>query len=521
MPIVFHQKIPYDRKHLEGVRMSEHHLRDAHIGFTRLFSLLGYLGISWLHAFDYSFSGQLDTFSKIGFNHSPLNSAKGIFPTESFIDVAGTAQIRVGLLPRHTANHSLNFHLGGEMAGVPYDSTKYLIDQANGKVFGSDVYNFIGGWHGYFFNKYFGPDYAGHGQSGAWNARPYILDTAYIDYQYKDVFGIKLGRYAANIDLMSGSNQGFEFYYKPMKNLKLWWWSSFGRGLAFNSWIYQFYAVVPYLQKNGQFINYGWHGITATYDYDKLSAQFYYFFAPKTYNTPGIKLVYDTNKNFQQVGFRSQTLLMVTVPIYYSGWYNSETGHYSIWDNPQHGSPTGKYGVSLNIRQIFRWNKFTYILGLYNTFGNSDALLGSHTMPMGNNTSYVNDIYGIVGYDFWDNIGYDGLSDAVVNANTTTVYGSVGSVYKKFAWHIFGRVSHANKDAQGHRGRADEYSAALSLDYAFTPSILLHFKVEYYGVQIHQGYRVGYFGLPQFGNPAFQANYQDRSHLMTNLTLKF
>ncbi|WP_104725752.1 outer membrane family protein [Helicobacter felis] len=492
----------------------------------RRFLGLWILSCLFLKAFDYSFSGRLDTFSKIGFNHSPINTKKGIYPTESFVDVAGFAQIKLGLLPKHTTDHKLSFSLGGEIAGVPYDSTKYLKDQ-NGQLIGSDVYNFIGGWHGYFFNKYFGADYAGHAQSGAWNARPYILDTAYINYDYKNIFGFKLGRYEANINFMSGSNQGWELYYRPIKNLRLWWWSSFGRGLAFNSWIYQFYAVVPYLKPGGtrandsSWINYGWHGITATYDYKNLSAEFYYYFAPKTYNAPGFKFTYDTNKNFQQVGFRSQTLLMVTVPIYYSGWYNPKTGLYSIWDNPQHGAPTGKYGVTLNIRQIFRWNKFTYILGLYNTFGNSDALLGSHTMPMGNNTSYVNNIYGIVAYDFWDNIGYDGLADALSNANTTTIYGSVGSVYKKFAWHIFGRVSNANKDAQGHRGRSNEYSAAISFDYAFTPSILAHIKFEYYGVQIHQGYKVGYFGLPHFNDSAYNANYQDRSHMMTNLTLKF
>ncbi|WP_104749082.1 outer membrane family protein [Helicobacter cynogastricus] len=488
----------------------------------RRFLGLWILSCLFLGAFDYSFSGRLDNFSKIGFNHSQLNSAKGIFPTESFVDVVGFAQIKLGLLPKHTTDHKLSFSLGGAVAGVPYDSTKYLRDAGHDNdIYGSVVYNFIGGWHGYFFNQFLDPKYNGTANSGAFHARPYVLDTAYINYSYKDIFGMKLGRYEANINFMSGSNQGWELYYRPVKNFTLWWWSSFGRGLAFNSWIYQFYATTPYLQKNGQYINYGWHGLSATYDYKGLSAQAFFYFSPKTYNAPGFKLIYDTNKNFQQVGFRSQTLLMVTVPIYDSGWYDPITKTYSIWDASPHGDPVGKYGVTLNIRQIFRWNKFTYILGLYNTFGNSDAFLGSHTMPMGNNSSYVNDIYGIVGYDFWDNSAYDGLADALTNANTTTIYGSVGSVYKKFAWHIFGRVSNANKNAQGHQGRSNEYSAALSLDYAFTPSILFHVKFEYYGVQVHQGYRIGYFGLPQFNNPAFNSNYQDRSHMMTNVTLKF
>lgn len=492
----------------------------------------GYIG----GMFDYTLNGQLDAFTKVGFSNAKLNSQKGIYPTESFASITGNVQFSMSLLPKYISDHKLRFNLGGEAGGVPYDGTRYTIEHGihepvwggdhYGQRYGSVVYNFIGGYHGYFFNKYWAPLYSGNSEAGALHSRPWIVNNASLEYDYKGIFGMKLGRYDANIDLMSGSNQGWEFYYRPVKNLRLWWWSSFGRGLAFNSWIWDFYAVVPYLKKDGKYINYGWHGISATYDYKKLSAEFYYYFAPKTYNAPGFKLVYDTDKNFQQVGFRSQSMIMVTVPIYYSGWYNPEKGTYSIWNASSHGAPVGKYGVTLNIRQIFRWNKFTYILGLYNTFGNSDAYLGSHTMPMGNNTSYVNDIYGVVAYDFWDNTAYDGLEDAVANANTTTIYGSVGSVYKKFAWHIFGRVSNANKGwgLNKHRGRDNEYSAALSLDYAFTRSIFWHVKVEYYGVEMHRGYLAGLpglFSLPDFGPKAPKANYQDRSHLMSTLTLKF
>ncbi|BCD70860.1 outer membrane family protein [Helicobacter suis] len=495
------------------------HLRFSFLSLG-LFSLSQ---INFLEGYDFKITGRLENFSKIGFNHSAINTKYGIYPTETFTDVVGFAQIKVGLLPKaiEENGHTLSFSLGGAMAGIPYDGTKYLKDQ-NGQVFGSVVHNFIGGWHGYFFNKYFNM------ASGAYHARPYVLDTAFLQYDYKHIFGFKIGRYEANIDFMSGSNQGFEFYYRPIKNLKLWWWSSYGRGLAFNSWIYQFYATTTYNQPNGTRANYGWHGITATYDYKNLTAQAFFYFSPKTYNAPGFKLIYDTNKNFQNVGFRSQTLLMLTVPVYDSGWYNSKTHTWSIWDAVSNGTGAlgqiiGKYGVALNIRQVFWWNHWSVILGLYNTFGNPDAYLGSHTMPMGNNTSYVNNYVSssIVGYDFWDNTAYDGLADALTNANTTTIYGSVGSFYKKFAWHIFGRVSNANHNAQGHLGRANEYSAALSLDYAFTTSVFVHFKLEYYGVYIHQGYQVGYFGLPQYNNPDFKANYQDRSHIMTNITLKF
>ncbi|WP_104714210.1 outer membrane family protein [Helicobacter cetorum] len=488
-----------------------------------------------LNAFDYEFSGRMENFSKIGFNNSIINSKKGIYPTESFVDVVGMAQVKLNLLPKHTTDHKLSFSLGGTVAGIVFDKTKNEIDQATGMPYGSIVYNFIGGYHGYFFNKFLDPAYACNKglcrpdpNSGASHARPYVLDTAFLQYDYKDIFGFKLGRYEANIDFMSGSNQGWELYYQPFKtqnqSLKFWWWSSYGRGLAFNSWVYEFYATTPYLQSNGKYINYGWHGITATYNYKRLSAQFDYYFSPKTYNAPGFKLIYDTNTDFKYVGFRSQTMVMVMFPMYYSGWKNDK-GQYSIWDGAQHGSQIGKNAVSLNIRQIFWWDKWTAILGIYNTFGNADAFLGSHTMPLGNNNSYVGDgiTESILAFDFWDNTAYDGLADAVTNANTFTIYGSIGGIIRRFAWHIAGRVSHANRNSQGHLGRANEYSLALNLSYAFTHSIFANLKLQYYGVQMNEGYQVGYFGLPQFNNPNgdYSANYQDRSNLMTNLTLKF
>ncbi len=502
-------------------------------------SLLSFL-LCPVEAFDYRFSGRVENFSKIGFNNSQINTKKGIYPTESFIDIVTLAQVKVNLLPKGIENHRLSVSLGGAIAAIPYDKTKYYINQANGKVFGSIVENFIGGYHGYFYNKYLGPAYAGTSQSASYHARPYVVDTAFLRYDYKDVFGFKAGRYEANIDFMSGSNQGWEVYYQPYKTetqrLRFWWWSSFGRGLAFNSWIYEFFATVPYLKKGGNpsnsndFINYGWHGITTTYSYKGLDAQFFYYFAPKTYNAPGFKLVYDTNRNFENVGFRSQSMIMTTFPLYYRGWYNPETNTYSLEDSTPHGSLLGRNGVTLNIRQVFWWDNFNWSIGFYNTFGNSDAFLGSHTMPRGNNTSYIsNEISvttrhaGMIGYDFWDNTAYDGLADAITNANTFTFYTSVGGIHKRFAWHVFGRVSHANKNALGQVGRANEYSLQFNASYAFTESVLLNFRITYYGARINKGYQAGYFGAPKFNDPDgdFSANYQDRSYMMTNLTLKF
>lgn len=124
-------------------------MRQEKYFLTSSLSLLSFL-LCPAEAFDYRFSGRVENFSKIGFNNSQINTKKGIYPTESFIDIVTLAQVKVNLLPKGTENHRLSFSLGGAIAAIPYDKTKNDINQANGKIFGSIVENFIGGYHGYF-----------------------------------------------------------------------------------------------------------------------------------------------------------------------------------------------------------------------------------------------------------------------------------------------------------------------------------------------------------------------------------
>ncbi len=77
-----------------------------------------------LLAFDYKFSGVAESFSKVGFNHSKLNSKEGIFPTATYVTATIKLQVDSNLLPKNIEKHSLKIGVGGILGALAYDSTK-------------------------------------------------------------------------------------------------------------------------------------------------------------------------------------------------------------------------------------------------------------------------------------------------------------------------------------------------------------------------------------------------------------
>ncbi|GAB0002626.1 hypothetical protein VN1242_00850 [Helicobacter pylori] len=94
---------------------------------------LGLLALNgvFLNAFEYQISARVGSFSRIAFNQSVINSKKGIYPTGSYITTTGALQVDSSLLPKGIENHKLGFGVGGEIGSLAYDSTKFLIDEAN------------------------------------------------------------------------------------------------------------------------------------------------------------------------------------------------------------------------------------------------------------------------------------------------------------------------------------------------------------------------------------------------------
>ncbi len=256
---------------------------------------LGFLALHgvFLNAFEYQISARVGSFSRIALNQSIINSKKGIYPTGSYVTTTGALQVDLSLLPKGIENHKLGFGVGGEIGALAYDSTKFLMDEANPKAgFQPANWYYMGRWEGYLMQ---------HSQNWtreqkAQNARPYVLYNLYLDYQYKDIFGIKLGRYPSKALFLSGFNQGFEIFYR-WKKFKIVWFSTFGRALANEQYIRDFYAPVNYKQKT----NYGMHNFNLIYENKYIRVAPFIWFYPKNFNAPGFEITHDTKSYWKSL----------------------------------------------------------------------------------------------------------------------------------------------------------------------------------------------------------------------------
>ncbi|PAF52882.1 hypothetical protein BKH44_00875 [Helicobacter sp. 13S00477-4] len=435
-------------------------------------------------------TGKAESFTKYGFNHTPINSTEGKYPTESFTTMVGSLQIDMNLLPKTLTEHKLNAGIGGLIGGLAYDSTRNLIDQATGQKFGSVIYNYAGYWAHYDGNASWSSTNTGM----AANTRNYVIYNAYLDYDYNGVFGIKGGRYESSADFSSGYTQGFELYAK-FSDLKLWWFSSYGRGFAYDEWVYDFYAPKTYTTSSGKIINLGIHAFKATYYHNGITAAPFIYFSPKTYTSPGIEIGYDTNPNFNGIGFRSQTTFI---------------GLFSFFDKRvqdvyRYGNPTGKNGQTIMLKQRFDIDNYNVGGGIYINFKNANAQVGTYGNP--------------IGIDFWTASAYDigsSISD-MMGEDALSGFLYAGGVHGRFLWGLLGRLTTSK--------RSDEQSLALNVGYDFEKNISIGLKLEYFNDITKAGYKVGCSGPSSTGACANLANQpkniSDRSHLMAFFRTKF
>ncbi|PAF46856.1 hypothetical protein BKH46_06010 [Helicobacter sp. 12S02634-8] len=427
-------------------------------------------------------SGKAESFSKFGFNHTPINSTKGKYPTESFVTAVGALQIDLDLLSKLSTEHKLTAGLGGMIGGLAYDSTRNLIDQATGKPYGSTIYNYIGYWATYNGTA----DWSSSNAGMANHARNYVIYNAFLNYDYAGIFGIKGGRYESSAEFSSGFTEGFETYVK-FSEFKLWWFSSYGRGFAYDEWLYDFYAPKTYTTPSGKTINLGIHAFKATWQHGGFRLSPFIYFSPKTYTAPSIEIGYDTNPDFNGTGFRSQTTVYGLFPFFDP----------RLWEVSRYGNPTGRNGQTLLIKQRFDINNYNLGGGIYKNFGNANAQVGTYGNP--------------IGIDFWTASVYDigsSLSDIMgEDAFTAFLYG--GGVHGKFVWGLLGRVTTSK--------RSDEQSLAVNVAYDFTRNFSAGLKLEYYNDITHAGYKVG----SNSRVPGQPQDTSDRSHMMTFLRTKF
>lgn len=439
---------------------------------------LAFLGSVSLESFDYKVSGRAESFSKVGFNNTSINSAKGKYPTESFVTMVGALQINMNLL--NSQDQNLSAGLGGMIGGIAYDSTRNLADETTGKKNGSVAYNYIGYW-----GRYYG-DAPWSGDTGfSDNTRNYVLYDAYLDYDYRGMFGIKAGRYESEAEFHSSYTQGFQTYVK-FSDFKLWWFSSYGRAFAYDQWLYDFYAP-KVKDSKGKSVNYGIHAFQASYSHEGLLISPFVYFSPETVVAPSIKVQYDTRPDFKGVGFRSKTTLYGLFPII----DDNLIGTY------RYGNLVAKTAQTLIIKQHFDLDNYNIGGGIYINFGNANAHFGTYGNP--------------VGFDFWTGSAYDigpALSDMMTkDARTGFLYG--GGKHGKFSWGILGRITFSE--------RSDEQNIAVNVGYEFPYNISAGLKLEYFNDITKAGYKVGNYGQV----PGQPEDISDRSHMMAFIRHSF
>ncbi|RDU64005.1 outer membrane family protein [Helicobacter sp. MIT 14-3879] len=482
-------------------------------------------GFSNLFADDdkfFGYSGSVGTFNKIGINNQKVNAQEGIYPTESFSTIFGKLDTTYNFKSFFQSDYinKLEVGLGIAAGSLTWDSTKndgLTFGGGTPNAFGSGSglnNNYVGGWNGYFTNL----DKFGYRPK---NNRNYIIQNAYLNLESK-YFNLKGGRYESDNDYHSGYTQGFQadihFNYGDLaqnkdNEIKLWWFSTYGRAFAYSQWFLDFYAVKSSQKNNGDLVNLGIHsgGVDIIYGgidkvgdykdgYNLLVRPFVYFY-PGLYTAPGAKLVYE--KYFGNGYGLKTTIQGYALRIIRNSAITANNPNAT--DAPQrYDQDVDKLSGNLNvIVQGFIYD-YNVRLGYYQNFGSANSHFGTYGNPLG--------------LDFWTTSVYDigaNISD-IISRNAKSVYLSGGGShtleYGKFAWEVLGRITKSP--------RSDEESVALYLSHTFNNNIAIGLKLEWLRDTTKAGFNPG-ASAPATTSPLSKTRTDDRSHAFITLDYNF
>ncbi|RDU53785.1 outer membrane family protein [Helicobacter sp. MIT 01-3238] len=403
--------------------------------------------------FSLIYTGWVESFSKIGFNNQSIDANLGKYPTDSFSAMVGSFGLKSEL---KSQIQTLKAGLSVTAGALVYDSSSESYPGGTGSV----MDEYIGMWRGF--------DTGGNVSKRHY----YVVNNAYLDYELKlgakSGFYLKGGRYESSAEYMSGYTQGFEVGLN-LSNLKLWWFSSYGRAFAYGQWLVDFYAPRGYYNTDangnnvGKFIHNGIHAFKATYSFLGLDIIPAVYFSKGTYIAPIIEARYDTKRDFDGKGFRSQTTVHFMNPLHES----------RVVGNYRYGDLVGKEAQTLYIKQRFDINQYNFGLGLYKNFGNANAYIGTIGNPLS--------------LDLWTTTAYDlgrNISD-MIGKDAITPFVFVGGKHfdNKFSWNFISRYSDSK--------RSEEASIAGSLSYALGGGLSVGVKLEWLRDTTKAGYRVG------------------------------
>lgn len=398
--------------------------------------------------FSLIYTGWVESFSKIGFNNQSIDNNLGKYPTDSFSAMVGSFGLKSEL---KSQIQTLKAGLSVTAGALVYDSSSKPYPGGVGSV----MNEYIGMWEGF----------DSQGKSSV-KRHYYVVNNAYLDYELKlgakSGFYLKGGRYESSAEYMSGYTQGFEVGLN-LGNLKLWWFSSYGRAFAYGQWLVDFYAPRGYVDSGGKFIHNGIHAFKATYSFLGLDIIPAVYFSKGTYIAPIIEARYDTKRDFDGKGFRSQTTVHFMNPLHES----------RVVGNYRYGDLVGKEAQTLYIKQRFDINQYNFGLGLYKNFGNANAYIGTIGNPLS--------------LDLWTTTAYDlgrNISD-MIGKDAITPFVFVGGKHfdNRFSWNLISRYSDSR--------RSEEASIAGSLSYVLGGGLSVGVKLEWLRDTTKAGYRVG------------------------------
>ncbi|PAF44253.1 outer membrane family protein [Helicobacter sp. 11S02596-1] len=435
------------------------------------------------YGFDYQVNGQVQNTSKFGFNNDRIDPKAGKYPTDSFSVLTASLGINMDL------GAGFSVGLAGTVGGMVFDNTKFQ-KTTEGQILNPDglSWNYFGFWPGY---DYLSP-------ATARTAKDYIIQNAFISYQYDRYIQIKGGRFSVPGDWLSGYIQGLQIESQAIPYTRLWAFSTNRRASLGGKWLKDFKYMnqnIPVDNGKGFYVYAG----GADVKYKHFNIHPYIYAQDSRFIAPGFHLTYDTTPDFKFDGFRSKTEV-IFLYMRHVGPALSKSTSYNNFDAYLYpgGATAGKGGESLLIRQTFEINHYNFGAILYKNFRNPNEFVTPYGDP--------------IGFDNYDNSVYDSAAwNNVFRRDAINGFLFAGGKYTQLGWLFVARYTHTP--------RAVEEAVSVSVDYKFPLNITAGFKLEYYNNTTFKGYTLGYSSNKP--KPLDHKVTQDRSFVSTYIQHNF
>ncbi|PAF53472.1 hypothetical protein BKH42_05990 [Helicobacter sp. 13S00482-2] len=438
---------------------------------------------SSIYGFDYKVNGQVQNWSKFGFNNDKIDTIAGKYPTDSFSVLTASLGLKLDI--------GAGFYAGimGTVGGLIFDNTKF---QGDGNIVYNPeglAYNYFGFWPGRDYRSPANPR----------TARNYVLQNLYVGYKYDKYIDAKIGRFSIPGDWLSGYIQGASLDSYVLPYTRLWGILAHKRASVGGKWLKDF----KYMNQNIPVDNgkgFDVYAIGADFKRENFIAQGYVYAQDSRFIAPGFHLGYDSNPEFKSEGFRSKTEILFLYMQIVGPALSKNTAYNNYAYDARINTdkiPVGKGGESLMIKQRFDIDNYNVGGILYVNFGNPNEFL----TPYGDPT----------GFDNYDNSVYDNAAwNNMFRRDAISGFLFGGGTYTNLSWGIIGRITHSP--------RSNEQALAVNVDYKFPWNITAGIKVEYYNNTTFAGYTLG------IGNKITMLGKtisQDRSYASTYISYNF